>query len=93
MRVALGQYQARRGEVTANLERMDKIITSAGADLVVFPELFLTGYMARDEHMRLGETLDGEVVQQVAGAAKASGSTVVFGMPERDPVRRVGRPG
>lgn len=88
MRVALGQYQAKRGNVAANLEQMDRIITTTSADLVVFPELFLTGYMARDEHMRLGETLDGEIVQQVAGAAKASGSTVVFGMPERDQERR-----
>jgi predicted amidohydrolase len=88
MRVALGQYQARRGDVGANLQRMDEAITSSGADLVVFPELFLTGYMARDEHLRLAETLEGESVQQVAAAARASGATVVFGMPESDPQRR-----
>lgn len=88
MRVALGQYQARRGRPEENLERMDEVITRSGADLVVFPELFLTGYMARDDHMRLGETLDGDAVQQVAAAAGASGSTVVFGMPEADPVKR-----
>ncbi|MCJ2539905.1 MAG: carbon-nitrogen hydrolase family protein [Candidatus Thermoplasmatota archaeon] len=88
MRVAMGQYQARRGKVDANLERMDGVITSSGADLVVFPELFLTGYMARDDHIRLGETLDGDAVAQVAAAAKASGATVVFGMPESDPVKR-----
>jgi len=84
----MGQYQARRGKPDANLELMDQVITTSGADLVVFPELFLTGYMARDDHMRLGETLDGDAVKQVAGAAKASGSTVVFGMPEADPVKR-----
>ncbi len=88
MKVALGQYQARRGNTEANLERMDQVITSAEADLVVFPELFLTGYMARDDHMRLGEPLDGDSVSAIAGAAKATGSTVVFGMPEADPVKR-----
>ena len=88
MKVAMGQYQARRGNVEANLERMDQVITSADADLVVFPELFLTGYMARDDHMRLGEPLDGDSVAAVAGAARATGSTVVFGMPESDPVKR-----
>jgi predicted amidohydrolase len=88
MRVALGQFDAMRGDVPTNLARMDQLITTAGADLVVFPELFLTGYHARDEHLRLAESLDGPSAQQVAGAAKASGSTVIFGMPERDPERR-----
>ena len=88
MRVVMGQFDATRGDVEANLARMDELITTSGADLVVFPELYLTGYHARDEHQRLAETLDGPHVQQVAAAAKASGATVVFGMPERDPKRR-----
>ena len=75
MRVALGQYQARRGDVGANLQRMDEVITTSGAELVVFPELFLTGYMARDEHMRLAETLEGDSVQQVAAAAASNHPT------------------
>ena len=88
MRVALGQHESVRGDVAANLARMDKTVTESGADLVVFPELFLTGYNARDGHMRLAEALDGPSVAAVKGMAKASGATVVFGMPERDPMRR-----
>jgi predicted amidohydrolase len=88
MRVVLGQYDAVRGETETNLARMDKLITTADADLVVFPELYLTGYHARDHHHRLSETLEGPSVQAVSGAAKASKTTVVFGMPERDPERR-----
>jgi len=88
MLVALGQHESVRGDVAANLARMDKTVTESGADLVVFPELFLTGYNARDGHMRLAEGLDGPSVAAVKGMAKASGATVVFGMPERDPLRR-----
>ena len=88
MKVALGQFDAVRGEVEANLARMVEVITSSGADLVVFPELFLTGYHARDHHLRLAEALDGPSVRQISAAAQASGATVAFGMPERDPKRR-----
>jgi predicted amidohydrolase len=84
----MGQYESVRGDVEANVARMDEVITRTRGDLVVFPELFLTGYNARDDHKRLSEELDGPAVRQVAAAAQAAGSTVVFGMPLRDPVRR-----
>ncbi len=88
MKIALGQHESVRGDVEANLARMDRTVTESGADLVVFPELFLTGYNARDDHKRLAEDLEGPSVGRVKAMAKASGATVVFGMPERDPVRR-----
>jgi len=50
MRVALAQLDARLGEVEANAERARDVIEAAqagGADLVVFPELFLSGYALR----------------------------------------------
>jgi predicted amidohydrolase len=87
MRIALGQHESVRGDVEANLARMERTITGSRADLVVFPELFLTGYGARDEHKRLAEDLEGPSVGRVKDMAKASGATVVFGMPERDTVK------
>jgi predicted amidohydrolase len=50
-RVALAQIAPRLGEVDANLELAAERITAArgeGADLVVFPELALTGYLLQD---------------------------------------------
>jgi predicted amidohydrolase len=47
MRVALAQLESRLGEVGANERRAREVLAEAragGADLVVFPELFLTGY-------------------------------------------------
>ncbi len=49
--LALVQFQTRLGDVNANLERHLEWIRQAreaGADLVVFPELSLTGYMVQD---------------------------------------------
>jgi len=50
MRVALAQLDARLGDVDANEERARAVLAdagAAGADLVVFPELYLSGYALR----------------------------------------------
>jgi predicted amidohydrolase len=47
MRITLAQTTSRLGEVDANCERAAEIIIASGrdgSDLVVFPELFLSGY-------------------------------------------------
>lgn len=47
MRITLAQVSSRLGDIDANLERAADIIAQGGresSDLVVFPELFLTGY-------------------------------------------------
>jgi predicted amidohydrolase len=47
MRITLAQVSSRLGDVDANLERAAEIVERGGresSDLVVFPELFLTGY-------------------------------------------------
>jgi len=49
--VAAAQVSPRLGDVEANVALYEKTIAEArgrGADLVVFPELSLTGYMLRD---------------------------------------------
>lgn len=71
MRLALAQLDARLGDVDANVERARAVIaeaTAAGADFVVFPELYLSGYALRDvtrETVRSAE----EIAQAVAGPA------------------------
>ena len=47
MRITLAQVPSELGDVDANIERAADVVMQAGADrsdLVVFPELFLTGY-------------------------------------------------
>jgi predicted amidohydrolase len=50
MRIALAQLDSRLGDVDANVERARAVCADAaaeGADVVVFPELFLSGYALR----------------------------------------------
>ena len=49
--IALAQINTRLGNVTANLEKHLSLIKdarAAGTDLLVFPELSLTGYVLQD---------------------------------------------
>ena len=49
--IALAQINTRLGDVEANLEKhlaLAKEARAAGADLLVFPELSLTGYVLQD---------------------------------------------
>jgi len=78
MRVALAQLDARLGEVEANEARAREAVAearAAGADLVVFPELFLSGYA-------LAATSGGTERRAQALAPLADGAAVVLGFHE-----------
>jgi hypothetical protein len=68
---ALAQIAPRLGNVTANLERHREVIaeaSAAGADLVVFPELSLTGYFLKDLVPDVALRIDSEEIQTLAAA-------------------------
>ncbi|MFQ6107568.1 MAG: carbon-nitrogen hydrolase family protein [Thermoplasmata archaeon] len=84
MKIVLGQIQPELGDKERNLERMEKVVSENECDLVVFCELFLTGYMCRDDFRRLAEELKGPSVSRVMKLASEHGSHIIFGMPETD---------
>ena len=90
LRIALLQMAPRLGLLEENLERHGTLIREArggGADLVVFPELSLTGYLLQD--------LNSEVAMQrddprlVALAAEAPEVSVVLGFVEESDDHRL----
>ena len=83
MRLALAQINPVVGDLEGNrkliLERLDEARSNA-ADLVVFPELAVTGYPPEDLLLRPGFIRAAEEsVQQLARAAR--GATVLVGAP------------
>ncbi len=58
-------------------------------DLLIFPELHLTGYTMQDEVYNLAETVPGPSVRKVEKLAREHGLHIVFGMPEESEVRGV----
>lgn len=85
-KVALAQIRCDRGEKTENLKKIEKTVTRAkkhSADLIIFPELSLTGYKVRDEIYELAETIPGPSTSIVEKMAQETGTHIIFGMPER----------
>lgn len=79
IRIALGQIAPRLGALDANLARHRELIGEArakGADLVVFPELGLTGYQLQDLAAEVAMRLDDPRLSALA-ATTADVSVVV----------------
>lgn len=86
MRISLVQMKPVLFDKEANLRRMRDYALSAaasGADLVVFPELALTGYMCGDAFHDLAEPVSGPSVEALFGISAKTGLGLIVGMPER----------
>ena len=84
IRVACGQFKA--GILFDNVTIMrDQAgdARSRGAEIIVFPELALTGYLPAPEVLGPCQPLDGEGVEGMRGVAREIGISIVFGLPER----------
>ncbi len=85
LRIALAQFDFPVGAVHDNADRIVELIAEArdeyGADLVLFPELALSGYPPEDLLLRPGFLHDCELAMQRLAAA-ATGITAVVGWPE-----------
>ena len=84
-RIALAQISCEQGNKEKNLETIRENVAKAkreGAQLVIFPELSLTGYVVRDQIYELAERIPGPSTRFVEELAKESKLHIVFGMPE-----------
>ncbi|MEZ5776374.1 MAG: nitrilase-related carbon-nitrogen hydrolase, partial [Hyphomicrobiaceae bacterium] len=83
MRIAIYQGDGAGLTGEGRLERLKGAAGEARADLLVTPELFMSGYAVGDAIPRLAEPADGPMAAAVARIARASGTAIVYGFPER----------
>jgi predicted amidohydrolase len=84
IRLALGQISSQREDKERNLRKIEEVTLRAkeqGAELVIFPEMCLTGYVVKDQLYELAETIPGPSTKKVEALARKTGAYVVFGMP------------
>jgi predicted amidohydrolase len=84
--VALAQISCKVGDKKHNINVMKKNVKRAkekGANLVIFPELSLTGYLSRDLAYELAESIPGPSIHSLEEIAKKENMHIVFGMPEQ----------
>jgi len=85
IKLALCQISSVRENKTENLQKIEKVTLEAkrqGADLAIFPEMCLTGYVLLDQVYDLAETIPGPTTEKVTSLAKKTGMHIIFGMPE-----------
>ncbi len=85
IKLALCQMSSVRENKTENLLKIEKVTLEAkrqGADLAIFPEMCLTGYVLLDQVYELAETIPGPTTEKVTSLAKKTGMHIIFGMPE-----------
>ncbi len=89
VRIALAQIAPRLGDVDGNLELVSQRVAAAagdGADLIVFPELALTGYLLQDLVPEVAMRADDPRLASLSdGAAE---SMVAVGFVEETPEHR-----
>lgn len=86
MRIAAIQICCEVGDVAANLNNAERLITSAradGAEFVCLPELFTTG-IALGKMDELSEPIPGPTTQALGSIARANSVYLVAGMAEKD---------
>jgi predicted amidohydrolase len=83
--VALAQISCKPGDKQGNLKKIERMALRAhkeGADLLIMPELSLTGYVVRDQIYELAEEIPGESTRRVQKIARNTDLHIIFGMPE-----------
>ena len=88
IKIALAQIGCAVGNKARNMRTMVTYIAEARkqkADLILFPELALKGYVTKDRTYELAETIPGPTTEKMERLAKENHLHIVFGMIEKIP--------
>ena len=92
LNVAIAQWIPVIGDKEKNALRIVEGMrkgAKADADIVIFPELFLTGYSCRDYFHNLAEDPNSRIFRQIVRESNEYNVGVVFGAPIRDKDRKI----
>ena len=90
-RIAIVQDDCILGEMGRNLEKASGLIMRAAeqdAGLILFPEMYLTGYALGENTHKLAQTVPGPAIDELAQMAKTNQICICMGFPELDPTTR-----
>ncbi|MDH7508338.1 MAG: carbon-nitrogen hydrolase family protein [Methanomassiliicoccales archaeon] len=84
MKIVLAQVASHVADKSKNIQTIERVVKKVDADLVVFSETFLTGYMCRDLFFKVAEGIEGESVRRIKKIAEEHCCGILFGMPLLD---------
>jgi len=86
LKVALAQFPCKIGNKQHNINKIVKHTKQAKkqkTDIIIFPEMSLTGYTLLDLTYELAEETPGPSTEKITKLAQKENIYIVFGMPER----------
>ncbi len=83
MKVTLTQKKHKIGEKENNLKVVQKTAEEEETDLLIFPEMFLTGYCLRDSLWYESENIPGASSKEISRTAVENDMNIIWGMPEK----------
>ncbi len=83
MKVTLAQKKHELGDKEENLTIVKEAAEKESTDLLVFPELFLTGYKLRDQLWYEAEEIPGPSSKYISDIAVENETCIICGMPEK----------
>lgn len=86
LRAAIYQYRCRAESPLERLARLDEALREADGelDLVICPELFLSGYNVGEQVRRLAEPRTGAFAKAASALAQKRRTALLYGYPELD---------
>ena len=83
MNIGIFQYEMKDESPLEKIDRLAALLNEKPQlDLVVCPELFISGYGSFEKIRQYSETSDGEYANKIASLAKKSSTAIVYGYPE-----------
>ena len=86
MKLALYQGTPTNGNEAGAFDAIERVLgaaAAAGAEMAVFPELYLPGYNRPDLHAQLSQTQGGAWEEQMSGLCRRTGCGLTIGWAER----------
>ncbi len=84
MKLAVFQSAGGGLSVQERLNKLTYALAQTGCDLMVCPELFLSGYNVGDAVAHIAKTENQSFIEQASDLAKSTNTALVFGYPELD---------
>jgi predicted amidohydrolase len=87
MKAAFIQFDPVFGEIEVNIKKAVGLVDRTGAEIIVLPELFNTGYLivSKDEAFDLSEPIPGgKTTEALSAAARENNAHIVAGLIERE---------
>jgi predicted amidohydrolase len=85
MKILLAQCASVVGNPGKNLQKIEAVFSKADAEIVVFPEMFLSGYIPRDNLPALAEPIDGLTVSKLSAMCRNTDKSLITGIPLKHP--------